>query len=50
MEAFNYMSNNLKLGAGASEQSLRHALEDRELELNQQFYEQFERVIQWGKG
>lgn len=44
MEAFNYMSNNLKLGAGTTQQTLRIALEDRELELNQQYLEQFERV------
>uniref|UniRef100_A0A915N1T0 Uncharacterized protein n=1 Tax=Meloidogyne javanica TaxID=6303 RepID=A0A915N1T0_MELJA len=43
MEAFNYLNENLNVGsANVTEQSLRMAVEDRELALNQQYLEQFE--------
>uniref|UniRef100_A0A183C3C9 Conserved oligomeric Golgi complex subunit 6 n=1 Tax=Globodera pallida TaxID=36090 RepID=A0A183C3C9_GLOPA len=40
----NYLSDNLHLGAGTAEPQLRMALEDRELELNQQYLEQIEKM------
>uniref|UniRef100_A0A915NPT2 Uncharacterized protein n=1 Tax=Meloidogyne floridensis TaxID=298350 RepID=A0A915NPT2_9BILA len=46
MEAFNYLNENLNVGnANVTEQSLRMAVEDRELALNQQYLEQFENVV-----
>lgn len=45
MEAFNYLDKNLQIGANTTEHSLRIALEDRELELNEQYLKQFENVI-----
>jgi hypothetical protein len=46
MEAFNYLNGeNLQFaGQHLTEESLRIALEDRELALNQQYLEEFERV------
>lgn len=45
MEAFNYLNENLHGGgANLTEKALKIAIEDRELELNQQYLEQFENV------
>lgn len=44
MEAFNYLDKNLQIGANTTEHSLRIALEDRELELNEQYLKQFENI------
>ncbi|KAL3097390.1 hypothetical protein niasHS_003838 [Heterodera schachtii] len=40
----NYLNDNLRLDAETTEQKLRMVLEDRELELNQQYLEQLEKM------
>ena len=44
MDVFDYLSSGFKLPSDTTEQSLKIALEDREIELNQQYLEEFEKV------